>query len=161
MKVKNNVEILDITHSDLVNLFSTALYGSSYLSVEYNKEFYNSLPASKKEGDCLEDAIADVLLNGGEVYLYDGYAEGEVYSDSGKVIKEEYGDDEYVQYTITLADVIEGLQKAASGTYKANDDNEFAKQSFDRFAEDECMDFDIVNADALMQIIMFNEIIYG
>ena len=39
MKLKNNVEIIDITHEDLVNLFSTALYGSSYLSAEYDKDF--------------------------------------------------------------------------------------------------------------------------
>ena len=73
MKIKNNVEIIDITHDDLVNLFSTALYGSSYLSAEYNKDFYNSIPADKKKGDCYEDHIADVLLNGGEIYIYDAY----------------------------------------------------------------------------------------
>ena len=55
MKLKNNTEIIDITHDDLVNLFSTALYGSSYLSAEYDEDFYNSIPNDKKEGDCYED----------------------------------------------------------------------------------------------------------
>jgi hypothetical protein len=161
MKLKNNVEIIDITHEDLVNLFSTALYGSSYLSAEYDKDFYNSIPKDKKEGDCFEDHIADVLLNGGEIYIYDAYSEGEVYSKNGELIKEEYGGEEYAQYTLTLTDIIEGLQHAANGTYKTNNDTKFIRQCFNEFAEDDCYDLDLTDADALMQVITFNELIYG
>ena len=161
MKLKNNVEIIDITHEDLVNLFSIALYGSSYLSAEYNKDFYNSIPKDKKEGDCYEDHIADVLLNGGEVYIYDDYSEGEVYSKNGELIKEEYGGEEYAQYTLTLTDIIEGLQRAANGTYKTNNDTKYIRQCFNEFAEDDCYDLDLTDADALMQVIIFNELIYG
>ena len=161
MKLKNNVEIIDITHEDLVNLFSTALYGSSYLSAEYDKDFYNSIPKDKKEGDCFEDHIADVLLNGGEIYIYDAYSEGEVYSDNGELIKEEYSDEEYAQYTLTLTDIIEGLQRAANGTYKTNDDDKFIRQCFNEFADLDCCDLDLTDAEALMQIITFNELIYG
>ena len=161
MKLRNNVEIIDITHEDLVNLFSTALYGSSYLSAEYDKDFYNSITKDKKEGDCFEDHIADVLLNGGEIYIYDAYSEGEVYSDNGELIKEEYSDEEYAQYTLTLTDIIEGLQRAANGTYKTNNDTKFIRQCFNEFAEDDCYDLDLTDADALMQIIAFNELIYG
>ena len=50
MKLKNTVEIIDITHEDLVILFSTALYGSSYLSSEYDKDFHNSITKDKKKG---------------------------------------------------------------------------------------------------------------
>lgn len=161
MKLKNNVEIIDITHEDLVNLFSTALYGSSYLSAEYDKDFYNSIPKDKKEGDCFEDHIADVLLNGGEIYIYDAYSEGEVYSKNGELIKEEYDGEEYAQYTLTLTDIIEGLQRAANGTYKTNNDTKFIRQCFNEFAEDDCYDLDLTDADALMQVITFNELIYG
>ena len=49
MKLKSNTEIIDITHDDLVILFSTALDGSSYLSAEYDEDFYNSIPNDKKE----------------------------------------------------------------------------------------------------------------
>ena len=161
MKLKNNVEIIDITHEDLVNLFSTALYGSSYLSAEYDKDFYNSIPKDKKEGDCFEDHLADVLLNGGEIYIYDAYSEGEVYSDNGELIKEEYSDEEYAQYTLTLTDIIEGLQRAANGTYKTNNDTKFIRHCFNEFAEDDCCDLDLTDADALMQVITFNELIYG
>ena len=161
MKLKNNVEIIDITHEDLVNLFSTALYGSSYLSAEYDKDFYNSIPKDKKEGDCFEDHIADVLLNGGEIYIYDAYSEGELYSKNGELIKEEYGGEEYAQYTLTLTDIIEGLQRAANGTYKTNNDTKYIRQCFNEFAEDDCYDLDLTDADALMQVIVFNELIYG
>ena len=160
MKLKNNTEILDITHDDLVNLFSTALDGSSYLSAEYDEDFYNSIPNDKKEGDCYEDKIADVLLNGGEVYIYE-YSECEVYNKKGELIKEEYGDEEYAKYTLTLNDVIEGLQRAANGTYKTNNDTKFIRQCFNEFADEDCCDFDLTDADALMQIITFNELIYG
>ena len=159
--MKNNVEIIDITHEDLVNLFSTALYGSSYLSAEYDKDFYNSIPKDKKEGDCFEDHIADVLLNGGEIYIYDAYSEGEVYNKNGELIKEEYSDEEYAQYTLTLTDIIEGLQRAANGTYKTNNDTKYILHCFNEFAEDDCYDLDLTDADALMQIITFNELIYG
>ena len=161
MKLKNNVEIIDITHEDLVNLFSTALDGSSYLSAEYDKDFYKSIPKDKKEGDCFEDHIADVLLNGGEIYIYDAYSEGELYSKNGELIKEEYGGEEYAQYTLTLTDIIEGLQRAANGTYKTNNDTKFIRQCFNEFAEDDCYDLDLTDADALMQVITFNELIYG
>ena len=161
MTIKNNVEIIDITHEDLVNLFSTALLGSSYLSAEYNKEFYSSIPTNKRDGDRFEDKIADVLLNGGEIYIYDCYSEGEVYNSKGVIIKEEYGNDESAQYTLTLTDVIEGLQRAANGTYKTNDDTKFLRNCFNEFVDDDCGDFDLIDADALMQIITFNELIYG
>ena len=161
MKLKNTVEIIDITHEDLVILFSTALYGSSYLSAEYDKDFYNSIPKDKKEGDCFEDHLADVLLNGGEIYIYDAYSEGEVYSKNGELIKEEYCDEEYAQYTLTLTDIIEGLQRAANGTYKTNNDDKFIRQCFNEFADEYHYNLDMTDADALMQIIIFNELIYG
>ena len=161
MKLKNNVEIIDITHEDLVNLFSTALCGSFYLSAEYDKDFYNSIPKDKKEGDCYEDHIADVLLNGGEIYIYDAYSEGEVYNKNAELIKEEYSDEEYAQYILTLTDIIEGLQRAANGTYKTNNDTKFIRQCFNEFADEDCCDLDLTDADALMQIITFNELIYG
>ena len=32
---------------------------------------------------------------------------------------------------------------------------------FDEFADEECVDFDAISADCLMQIILFDEIVYG
>ena len=131
------------------------------MSAEYNKDFYNSIPTDKKKGDCCEDHIADVLLNGGEIYIYDAYSEGEVYNYNGTLIKEEYGREEYAQYTLTLIDIVEGLQRAANGTYRTNNDTKFIRQGFNEFADEDCCDLDLNDADALMQIIVFNELIYG
>ena len=69
--MKTKTTITELTHDDLVNLFSTALYGSSYLSADWDDD----LPTN--EDSCYEDTIADILLAGGHVYVKDHYAEGE------------------------------------------------------------------------------------
>lgn len=161
MKLLRKTVITEIDHDDLVNLFSTALTGSDMFGCEYDKEAYAKIPPEKTIGDCFEDRIADTLLNGGKVYVYDYYADGEVYGSKGKVMDDGSGDG---IYEIGLQDVVNGLQAAANGSFKWNDDSEekCARQSFDAFAEDEEMgEFDIESAESLMQIILFNEFIYG
>lgn len=160
MKLKYNTQITEITHDDLVNLFSTSLFGSNYLSAEYDKDFYNSLDPSLKKGDCFEDKLADTLLNGGKVYFFDSYSEGEVYASNGEVIENDYGE-EYAMYSVTLTDIIKGLEKCTNGTYKTNDDVQYVKSCFDSLIDEDSCDFDYDMADALIQVILFNEIIYG
>lgn len=160
MRLQNNTRILDISHDEIVNLLSTAMYGSTYLSAEYDKDFYNSIPENKKQGDCYEDKMADVLLNGGEIYIYDNDSDGEAYGSKGEVISNDYGE-EYTQYTITLADLIEGLEKCANSTYNVQNDSKYLKQCFDEFADEDSCSFDLEMADALMQVILFNELVYG
>lgn len=162
MNVRKNMEILEISHDELVNLFSTALYGNYWVSAEYDKEFYNSLDPKLKHGDCFEDKIADTLLNGGEIYLYDNESEGEIYNNrsNAEAINEGNGD-EYTQYTLTLVDIIDGLQKASNGTYKSHNDTKWVSQCFEEFADEDSGSFDLEMADTLLQIIMFDELIYG
>ena len=74
MKIKTTIE--SITHDDLVELFSTALYGSDIFGVDYDAEVYNHCP-DKKGNDCLEDKIARILLNGGSITISDLYADDE------------------------------------------------------------------------------------
>lgn len=155
MKVNKTIKIEDITHDDLVNLFSTALYGSTYLDADYPEgDYYNP------EDDCYEDRIAKALLTGREIDVIDTYAEGCVHGNLPHKIDEETED---VSYKITLADIKKGLEKAGSGKFKINFDGEeeFARKAFEAFVDDDATDFDIVYADCLMQIIVFNEIIYG
>lgn len=161
MEIKNSIEIIDITHNDLVDLFSVALCGNTYMSAEYDSDFYKSIPDDKKEGECFEDHLADVLLNGGHIFIYDAYSEGELYSENAELITEEYGCETYAQYKITLKDVIRGLERAASGTYKTNNDDKFIRQCFDDLITDDSYNLDLIEGDALMQIITFNEYIYG
>ena len=61
MKFKKQVTITEITQEDLVNLFSTALYGSTYLDADYPKrDIY-------EEDDCYEDKLAKVVYM--EIFL--------------------------------------------------------------------------------------------
>ena len=147
--------ITHISHDDLVNLFSTALYGSNYLGAGYSY--------SEDLSDCqtLEDALAASLIKGRKIRVTDYYADGVVY---GEIEHEIDGDD--VTYHITLDDVKKGIAKAADGTFNsrmneyADDEREFARKAFDSFANESC-DFDLTYAECLMQIILFDEIIYG
>lgn len=164
--MKTQTTILEQTKEDLVNLLSTALYGSNYLSADYEESVeYN-------EDDCYEEIMAEILLNGGKILITDGYAEdGEVYGNLPCEVKED--EENYgcliTTYFVTLKDIVSGLTKAANGTFNTRPDVsaeyadrniEFAKRSFNAFAFDE-REWDCNTADCLMQIILFNEIIYG
>ena len=159
--MKTNLTISEITHEDLVNLFSTSLYGSTYLEADYTN------PNLKKAGDCFEDILAKNLLAGDCIVITDWYAEGEAYGNLFHIVDDE---DECVHYTVGLEDIKRGLERAANGTFtittKLGEDyikgeKESARRSFNSFADDDAVDFDLIRADILMQIILFDEIIYG
>ena len=80
--MKTKTIISDINFEDLVDLFSTALYGSHKFGAYYNKSDYEKCP-DKNDGDCYEDKLARILLNGGTVVVFDLYAEmdGDFYGD--------------------------------------------------------------------------------
>lgn len=158
--MKTKTTITELTHEDLVNLFSTSLYGSTYLEADYTN------PSLKEEGDCLEDILAKNLLAGDSIVITDWYAEGEVYGNLDHIVDDE---DECVHYTLNLEDIRRGLERAANGTFtittKLGEDyikgeKDSARFSFNSFANN-MLDFDLVGADILMQIILFDEIIYG
>ena len=159
MKTTTHTTIEEITHDDLVNLFSTSLYGSSYLTADYDETL------ERNEGDCFEDILAKNLLKGGYILVTDHYAAGCNYGNLPHEV-DEY-DDESVTYRVTFDDVARGLTNAANGAFKLSGKKEYqeqekkaAKVSFDNLAE-ESLEFDLVRADILMQIILFDEIIYG
>ena len=160
MIMETNTRISKITHDDIVNLLSTALYGSTYLSADYDRERYKRL---FKEGDCYEDKMARILLEGGAITVTDGFVEDEdeVWSKKGKWNK----DLEEAQYTITLKDIEEGLQKALDGTFKLTEGLEQGEKNWARKVVMNMMsegaDYDLPDADMIMQIIMFGEIVYG
>ena len=156
--MKTNLTITEITHKDLVNLFSTAFYGSTYLEVDYTN------PSLGDEGDSFEDILAKNLLSGYSIVITDWYAEGEAYGNLSFIIDDEQ---DCVHYTLNLEDIKKGLERAASGTFNAGNDEwteqtkRSARVSFDSFMDEDRCDFDLVRADILMQIILFDEIIYG
>lgn len=155
MKIKTT--ITELTHDDLVNLFCTALTGSSYLVAEYDES------TEYDEDDCFEDILANILLHGGSIKVTDYYAEGEVYGS----LPHEIDEDENVTYFVTYDDIKRGLERAADGTFNAGNDEwteqtkRSARASFNSFMDEDSCQFDLGGADILMQIILFDEIIYG
>lgn len=156
--MKTKTTITELTHDDLVELFSTALSGSSYLGADYEESIeYN-------EDACFEDVLANILLHGGSIKVNDYYSEGDVYGELPHELDEE---DECTTYFVTYDDIKRGLERAADGTFNAGNDKwteqtkRSAKVSFDSFMDEDRCDFDLVRADILMQIIIFDEIIYG
>lgn len=157
--MKTKTIITEISAGDLTDLFSAALCGSNYLSAGYDEQ------DTDDNDECFEDALARILLAGGAVQFADGYAEGCRYGSLESTLNE----DGIAMYTIRLDDVMRGLERASDGTFNARPDvsasfadgnKRFARRSFNAFASDDS-DWDATTADCLMQIILFDEIIYG
>ncbi len=151
--MKTHTTITELTHEDLVDLLCTATYGSSWLGC-YAPDHEG---LSITDTDCREDIWAKALLAGKNIVAVDHYAEGEVYSDKGLIdIK---SDDDSAIYTLSLEDIKKGLEMALNGTFKTNDDSE-VDWLHDCVSDLMSGDLDLVEADALMQIIMFGVLIY-
>lgn len=151
--------ITDITKDDLVNLFSTALYGSTWLSASYDSHYYFSR-CDCRQDECFEDKLASILLRGGEIELHDGFAEeaDEYYGD----VCEHVWDDEFtcMTYKVNLQRIMDGIKAALDGTFVCHcDEYEWARRAANGMVADDGS-WDITDAELLMQIIMFNEVVY-
>lgn len=146
MKIKTTV--LELTHDDLVELFSTALYGSEWLGTIYDSIEYNSLP-DKNDNDCLEDKLARLLLAGKTIEICDYYAEDS--ADRYGALDARWDDErECMCYNVSLNDILNGLNNAAN------------TKAFYRYVHsDEDGQFDNIDAEELVQYILFEEGIYG
>ena len=155
--MKTKTTITELSHEDLVNLLSTATYGSSWLSCTIAKATRDRLDI--EEEDCREDVWAKALLAGDSIYPTDHLAEGCTYGDRGSLTGDK---DDSAVYRITLNDVVAGLQFAMDGDFAPNDEDEvewLAKCVI--HLRDGSTEFDNTEAEALMQVIMFGSIIYG
>lgn len=150
MKIKSKIE--DITHNDLVNLIATATFESIWLSFQYDKSRCRNL----EDGDCSEDIAAKILLDGGTIEFIDDYAEdpADVYSKTG------YFETDAAIYPVTFTDIKRGLERALNGNFKDSSyyENTIAEKVLSLCEEES--DFDNEDAEMLMQIILFNEIVY-
>lgn len=154
--MKTKTTITELSHEDLVNLLSTATFGSDWLSCSV-ASLTHELRA--KPGDCREDVWARALLAGDPIYLTDHQAEGCTYGDRGSLTNDE---DESAVYRVGLSDVIAGLQFAMDGDFEPGDEDEreLAARAAIHLA-DNSSQFDNAEAEILCQIIMFGSIIYG
>ena len=147
--MKTHTTITGLTHDDLVDLLSTATYGSLWL------EIY----APDREGldiahaDCREDIWAKALLAGKQILCIDHNAEGEIFGKLGHI-----DEDGFAVYPIDLKRVKKGIESALNGTYHDTADcKDWARESAMDFIN---QDLDEPRAACLMQVIMFNDVIY-
>lgn len=137
--MKTKITVKELNHEDLVNLLSTALYDSSWFEADYDNNIYKSLKI--KEGYCLEDKLADMLLAGHKITIIDHEAQGISYS------KKCVGfDGESAIYEITLKDFL----KTAS-----------TEKGFKLVDEVLAGDGDYYTGDAFLQRVLFGDVIYG
>lgn len=139
--MKTKITVTEINHEELVDLLSTALYGSSWFEAEYDSNIYNTL--KKTTGDCFEDKLADMLLAGHKITIYDHEAEGESYS---KKCVGFTGKWESAVYKVDLKDF---LHVAST------------KTGFKLLEEVLDGSGDYYTADAFLQRVVFGEEIYG
>ena len=140
--MKFNLQVTEITHDELVSVFSM-LFCENDFSVGCKKKDYAQVPQDKRNGDCIEDKCADVLLNGGKIYVTDIQAEEQVYSELPHTIDEE---DESVTYEVTLEDFLKGFSNTDAMEYVQDlaDEND-----------------DYWTAYNLIQFVIFGGLIYG
>lgn len=146
--MKVEVTIKEITKDDLVNLFSIGLTGSNFLGCDYDKKTYQGLPDAR-EDDCIEEKLAKLLLAGHSIELWDIESEDH-YGTLESNYRKTYG---CMAYKVTLEDIKKGLQAAAS--------NECTADYFMDFIKEDAYNLDLIGGEALLQVIMFNEVIYG
>ena len=104
--------------------------------------------------------IVEKLFIGENVYLFDTHANNEYYGDKKHEVVPNTSN---VMYTINLSDFIKGLENAASSTYKVNkvyDDSKRVWQCFVSLLDEDSESLDY-EAETLMQIIVFDELVYG
>ena len=139
MKSQVKIKVTEFEHEELVNLLSTALYGSTCFGADYDEDKYEAI--EEKHGDCFEDALADMLLAGHKIEIIDCEADGEKYSD--RFVRFD-GDD--AVYEVGLEDFL----KTASTV-----------KGYKLVEEVLSGDGDYYTADAFLQRVVFGEEIYG
>lgn len=146
--MKTRTTITEITKEDLVDLLCTATYGSSWIEIFRDKNITAELDT--EEDDCREDIWAKLLFAGKSLYFADfnAWYEDEHY---GKLLYEWDEKEQCMKYTFNLQDIIHGLEKAA----------DCDSQLFSSFRNRDDGSFDIIDAESLMQYIIFGELIYG
>ena len=146
--MKTKIQVIELTHEEIVNIFSTANYNNSSLELSYADSMDDLAREVKKKwndthGDtmCYEDKLAAILENGGTIAAID--AEEYKYRDYNG---EEPTKENHV-YPITMQTLLDACSTEEGYSY--------AK----RLLVDE--EGDLYDAWNIIQIAMFGEVIYG
>ena len=144
MKVR--ITVTELSHEDLVDILSTALYGCDYLGVGYDHKTWEEIPEDKKEGHCYEDHLADMLLNGHWISITDFYAEGEIYKGRKHPMPTTLSKSGNATYCLALQDIL----------WACN-----TEHGYKLLTETLSGEGDYFTANNLLQIALFGEEIYG
>ena len=148
--MKTTTKITEISQEDLVDLLSTATYGSEYIDIAwvYQQEYLNS----KKEGDSREDIYAKMLLNGYKIEVRDYSAEDDE-DFYGNLHHEWNEEDECMVYHVGIEEIANGIAKCLDlGGWTAECANDLINKP---------ENLGLYEAEAIMQVIVFGEVIYG
>lgn len=160
--MKTKTVITDITKDDLVDLFSTALYGSNVFGADYDENEYRKFPIPD-DCECFEERLAKMLLNGKNITIYDMYAEDEEDFHGG--LWHQWDEDNgTMDYLVNLKNIERGLQRCLDGTFKINDgcDEEIPyMRECVLHLMDKDGDLDLYEAQNILQVIVFGQIVYG
>jgi len=160
--IASKTKVKSLTQEEIVDLLCTAITDSSqYLYLHNPKKYYETY-CKVDRNDTLEDRCAKVLLAGGKIRITDYDADGIGYA--GNDVPYKVGDEDEVTYTVSLDNILSALENAANGEFifcGMDNEAEYVRKAFEDFAKGEEGDLDYTEADTLMQIILFGEIIYG
>ena len=150
MKYKLKATITEIGFEDLVDMFSTMLYGNNIFCAQYDSFFLSCL---KDIDTCLEEKLARILLSGntGEIIIIDTNA-GDMGECYGTL--RHYFDEEGMNYRVTLSDIKEGLERCLDS------DDEYLREAALSFVNDDGQ-ADLLDGMRVLQMILFGEEIYG
>ena len=161
MKTEGYLKVTEISVDEIADFLETATLGTTDLCYEYDTdEHYKALVERGLLGNdnkmCSCEVAAVMLDSGGTIKLIDIESDGEHY---WKLPYKVNGDRE-TEYTITIRDFKEGIERALNGTYFLTSLDE--KKSVMEAAQSVvCGEYDHYDAWLVIQVIMFNEIIYG
>lgn len=124
-----------LTKEELSNILEGGLAGSSWFGADYYDEdnkTYANLVSPDSEYFC--DKLADVLVGGGKIVIFDAEDEDE--------------DDNEVRYTVTIENFRKALELMRDGY----------PQHWADLVEENA---DFWTYDAILQLAVFNELVYG
>ena len=129
--MKTTIKITDLTHEDLTNFLSTALYGSFWAGADYDESDEEGITMeSEFDGSSFEDILASLLLNGKTITITD--------------------EEEEKDYKINLEMIIKGFNKVGKS-------EDYRHHVWNFITED----YDYNDADIILQFIIFGEEMYA
>ena len=159
MKTEGYLKVTEVSVDEIADFLETATLGHIDICYDYDEdEHFKEL---EKRGMIVNemyscDRAAVMLHSGGTIKLVDIESEGEHYWK----LPYKVNSDNDTEYFITIKDFKEGIERALNGTYFLTSLDE--KNSVMDAARNVINgEYDSYDAFLVLQIIMFNEIIYG